>query len=211
HVIVLLFPLQGHINPALQFSKLIISKSLKVTFVIYLSDHNNKTELTQGQLDYVTLCFLSSDEPTIIQDLRSKFKRIVKKKLPGVVSEMREAGSPVVCLIYDSVVPLAFSIAKELNILRAVFFTMPCAVDTIFYNYYLGKIKVHRRMDDDNISNKDKVRVDGMEELVLEIQDLPSFPTMMATTTPLRRWQFCLTSLPTSTMRIGSFATLSLL
>ncbi|CAN1224059.1 UDP-glycosyltransferase 74E1 [Linum grandiflorum] len=88
---------------------------------------------------------------------------------------MREAGSPVVCLIYDSVVPLALSIAKELNILGAAFFTMPCAVDTIFYNYYLGKIKVRRRMDDDNISKKDKVHVEGMEELVLEIQDLPSF------------------------------------
>ncbi|CAN1224055.1 UDP-glycosyltransferase 74E2 [Linum grandiflorum] len=183
HVIVLPFPLQGHINPALQFSKLLISKGLKVTFVIYLSDHNNKIELTQGQLDSVTLRFLSSDEPTVIQDLRSdgglafleKFKRTVKKKLPGVVSEMREAGSPVVCLIYDSVVPLALSIAKELNILGAAFFTMPCAVDTIFYNYYLGKIKVRRRMDDDNISKKDKVHVEGMEELVLEIQDLPSF------------------------------------
>jgi hypothetical protein len=34
HVLVLPLPLQGHINPMLQFSKLLASKGLKVTLII---------------------------------------------------------------------------------------------------------------------------------------------------------------------------------
>ncbi|CAN0843686.1 UDP-glycosyltransferase 74G1 [Linum grandiflorum] len=178
HVMFLPFPFQGHINPALQFSKLLISKGLKVTLVVSLLDGTKTDQLSQGQLGSVTLRFLCSQDTNSDEEgeqehesggfaVLEKFKRTVKKKLPGVVSEMREGGSPVACLIYDSVVPWALGIAKELNILGASFFTMPCAVDTIFYNYHQGKIKL------DN-NKKGRVRVEGMEE-VLEIQDLPSY------------------------------------
>ena len=40
HVLVLPFPVQGHINPMLQFSKRLVSKGIKVTFITSTSIGN---------------------------------------------------------------------------------------------------------------------------------------------------------------------------
>ncbi|CAN1121293.1 UDP-glycosyltransferase 74E2 [Linum perenne] len=174
HVMVLPFPFQGHINPALQFSKLLISKGLKVTLIISLLD-DTTNDLTKGQLGSINVRFLSNQDINLEDEVGAggfaileKFNRTVKKKLPSVISEMRDIGYPVACLIYDSVIPWALDIAKEMNIFGASFFTMPCAVDTIFYNYHQGKIEIP--MND----KKAKVCVEGIEE-VFEINDLPSY------------------------------------
>ncbi|CAL1377146.1 unnamed protein product [Linum trigynum] len=173
HVLVLPFPFQGHINPALQFSRLLNSKGgIRVTLIIYAET----TELTQGQLGSLGVHLLSSThEPAAVQQeggfgFLDRFARTVKKELPRVADEIeRETGSGAACLVYDSVAPWALEVAREMNIPCASFFTQPCAVDAIICGYHEGRIKAP-------ITDKEeKFRVEGMAEVSLAVHDLPSY------------------------------------
>ncbi|CAI0421701.1 unnamed protein product [Linum tenue] len=175
HVLILPFPFQGHINPALQFSRLLISKGLRVTLIVYAEI---TTELTQGQLGSLAVHFLSThddeeEEPAVQAGgfgFLDRFAKTVKKELPRVACEIeRETGSGAACLVYDSVAPWALEVAREMNIPCASFFTQPCAVDAILYSYYEGRIRAP-------ITDKEeKFRVDGMAEVSLAVHDLPSY------------------------------------
>ncbi|CAN0843688.1 Mogroside IE synthase [Linum grandiflorum] len=176
HVIILPCPAQGHINPAVQFSKLLVSKGLKVTLVI--STH---VELAISQLGSVRVVVLSAynhEEAEYEEeeeeeegaegdvDLLKAYRMRVKKELPGVVSGIREGGERVACLVYDSIMPWGLGVARKLNMAGAAFFTQSCAADAIFCSHYQGTLKLP--VGEDRV-----VRVEGMGRL-LDLHDLPS-------------------------------------
>ncbi|CAN1223547.1 UDP-glycosyltransferase 74E1 [Linum perenne] len=174
HVILLPCPAQGHINPAIQFSKLLVSKGLKVTLVI-----STQIELTVSQLSSIQVVLLSSSNPEEDEeeedddekegdvDLLKTYRKRVKKQLPGVVSGLREEGERVACLIYDSIMPWSLGIARKLKMGGAAFFTQSCAVDAIFCSHHEGRLEIPVGQDRD-------ICVEGVGEM-LELHDLPSF------------------------------------
>ncbi|CAN1223555.1 UDP-glycosyltransferase 74E1 [Linum perenne] len=167
HVILLPCPAQGHINPAIQFSKLLVSKGLKVTLVI-----STQIELTVSQLSSIQVVLLSSsnpeeDEEEEDDDEKEAYRKRVKKQLPGVVSGLREEGERVACLIYDSIMPWSLGIARKLKMGGAAFFTQSCAVDAIFCSHHEGRLEIPVGQDRD-------ICVEGVGEM-LELHDLPSF------------------------------------
>ncbi|CAN1223561.1 UDP-glycosyltransferase 74E1 [Linum perenne] len=167
HVILLPCPAQGHINPAIQFSKLLVSKGLKVTLVI-----STQIELTVSQLSSIQVVLLSSsnpeeDEEEEDDDEKKTYRKRVKKQLPGVVSGLREEGERVACLIYDSIMPWSLGIARKLKMGGAAFFTQSCAVDAIFCSHHEGRLEIPVGQDRD-------ICVEGVGEM-LELHDLPSF------------------------------------
>nr|AFJ52961.1 UDP-glycosyltransferase 1 [Linum usitatissimum] len=172
HVIVLPCPAQGHINPALQFSKLLVSKGLKVTLVIA-----TQVELAISWLGSIQVVVLPTSNPEEADDeeeedekegdvdLLKTYRKRVKKELPGVVSGLEEGGERVACLVYDSIMPWGLGIARKLNLAGAPFFTQPCAVDAIFCSHYEGTLKIPVGDDRD-------VCVEGMGRM-LDLHDLP--------------------------------------
>ncbi|CAI0421694.1 unnamed protein product [Linum tenue] len=178
HVLVLPCPAQGHLNPALQFSKLLTSKGLNVTVIIVTA-----TELSCGQLGSVQVKQLSySDSTENCEaeedeerdgygncDLLKQYRKTLKMKLPGVVSQVEAGGDRVVCLVYDSLLWWCLGVARKLNLVAAAFFTQSCSVDAIYCGVREGRVRVPVALDERN-----EVFVEGLGRM-LELHDLPSF------------------------------------
>ncbi|XVE80832.1 hypothetical protein DITRI_Ditri15bG0012000 [Diplodiscus trichospermus] len=166
-VLVLPFPIQGHINPMLQFSKRLASKGLQITLVTFSCvkapavDEDGPVKLETISDDIRAENLLEKDPTPCLE----RFKAVVTLRLPQIISKL--AISKGSCLVYDSIAPWALDIARQQGLIGAAFFTHSCAVSTIFYNVHEGLLKVPLQADQSSFS------IAGLP--VLEKQDLPSF------------------------------------
>lgn len=154
HCVVLPFPGQGHINPMLQFSKLLQHEGMRITLV---------TTHFYGKS-------LQSVPPSIALETISdgcdngnmeRFWEVVPKTL----AELLEKLDHVDCIIYDSFFSWALHIAKKFGILAVVFFTQNMSVNSIYYHLHLGKLKPPLTQDEISLPFLPK----------LQLQDMPSF------------------------------------
>ncbi|XWS09465.1 hypothetical protein CRYUN_Cryun40dG0086900 [Craigia yunnanensis] len=164
-VLVLPFPVQGHINPMLQFSKRLVSKGLEVTLVTFsgnkalaVEDGPVKLEPISDDLGADNLLEKSLDA------YLERFKAVVTLRLPHIIAKLGISNNPGSCLVYDSIMPWALDTAKQQGLTGAVFFTHSCAVSTIVYNVHEGLLKVPLAESSFSIA--------GLP--VLEEHDLPS-------------------------------------
>ncbi|KAJ6371863.1 hypothetical protein OIU77_002227 [Salix suchowensis] len=102
HVVVIPYPVQGHINPMIQFSKLLAAKGLHVTLVIF----SGQTLLTHhDSLGSVKVVAISDgyDRGSIsIGDYLQQFQATVTQKLPRLVVELGiSSGHPVSCQVVN--------------------------------------------------------------------------------------------------------------
>ncbi|XP_021614338.1 UDP-glycosyltransferase 74E2 [Manihot esculenta] len=166
HVLILPLPLQGHINPMLQFSKRLASKGLKVTLLTFTGKPTTQGE--DGLLSFESISNTSEESRMDMDadDYMKKLQDMVALKLPAIVAKHEESGFPVSCLIYDSFMPWALELARKIGISPAPFFTESCAVCAIYYALHEGKLKIPT---DDEAS----VSLQGLPPL--EAYDLPSF------------------------------------
>ncbi|KAK8614835.1 hypothetical protein V6N13_068624 [Hibiscus sabdariffa] len=145
-VLILPFPLQGRINPMLQFAKRLVSKGLDVSLVTFcgnkpmaLPDRSSvKLEPVFDDLGADNVLGKSSD------DYLKRFKAVVSLRLPQIMAKlgMSKSENQASCLVYDSLAPWALDIAKEQGVYGAEFFAMSCAVSTVFYNVHEGLLKL---------------------------------------------------------------------
>ncbi|XP_022761458.1 UDP-glycosyltransferase 74E1-like [Durio zibethinus] len=168
-VLVLPFPVQGHVNPMLQFSKRLVSKGLEVTLLTFtgnkplaVQDGPVKLEPISDDLEADNLLVESPDA------YLERFKAVVTLRLPQIIAKlgMSKSNHSVSCLIYDSVIPWALDIAKQQGLHGAAFFTQSCAVNTIFYNVHEGLLKVP-------LAAQSSFSIVGLP--LLEEYDLPTF------------------------------------
>jgi len=169
HVLVLPLPLQGHINPMLQFSKRLASKGLKVTLIITPSIAKSM----QGQDSSIILepIFDGSKEGEMAANIDKYFERY-KLTMPHSLSNLidRYNGNeyPVKFLIYDSVLPWALDVARNKGIEGGPFFTQSYAVTAVLYHAAQGAFQVP-------VEESDQAAVSLPSLENLEFNDLPSF------------------------------------
>ncbi|CAI9108456.1 OLC1v1008045C1 [Oldenlandia corymbosa var. corymbosa] len=178
HVLVLILPVQGHINPLLQFSKLIASKGIKVTVVFTnpietTSLAGNESELIKFECIPERIKEKEVPENSAqnqdahearIQSLKVK----VLEHLPLILEGKASSGEPVKVVVYDSLVHYAYDVAKELGIQGAAFFTQSAIVSAIFYHLHEGTLRLPLQGES----------ITGSLPLVPSIfkqQDMPSF------------------------------------
>ncbi|KAJ9173969.1 hypothetical protein P3X46_017051 [Hevea brasiliensis] len=164
HIIALPFPAQGHINPMLQFSKLLTSKGLKVTLVTIID--NELTKAKHGSVIVDSISDNSEENGTIstMEEYWKNFSSLIERKLSEIVEKQGKSGRPISCLVYDSIMPWALDIARRLGLAAASFFTQSCAVSAIYYHVYEGRLNIP--------SEQTHVSLDGMPPL--QSYDLPS-------------------------------------
>ncbi|KAI3881216.1 hypothetical protein MKX03_015921 [Papaver bracteatum] len=182
HVLVLPLPVQGHINPILQFSKRLVSKGIKVAlFTTIFASKSVKTGAGSVSVvpfsdgfDETGLTKLSGD------NYMEKFKAAVQKHLPELIEKQERLGCPIRWLVYDSVIPWVFPLAKELGLLGAVFYTQSNSVNVVYYQVSKGLIPLPVQGP--------TLSVPGLASL--EPHELPSFvykpdsyPAILATVT----------------------------
>lgn len=174
HCLVLAFPAQGHVSPLLQFSKRVHEKGVRVTFVSTFFICKTLATFNGHDFPNITLHTISDgydeggmDSAETLEAYLNSFRRVGSRTLSQLITKLAELGSPVDCVVYDSVLPWALDVAKGLGLNGASFFTQPCAVCSIYFHVREKTLKLPVLEDESVIS------LPGLP--LLEKRDLPSF------------------------------------
>ncbi|XP_068664957.1 mogroside IE synthase-like [Aristolochia californica] len=143
HVLVFPCPAQGHINPMLQFAKRLLHKGLKVSLVATtVLTKSIVAETGPISLELISDGSEDGQEKAVSTEALERFKRIGSQSLNDLILKLGNSDRPVDCLVYDSFLPWALDVAKQVGIPGAAFFTQTCAVEAIYYNAYHRKVSV---------------------------------------------------------------------
>ncbi|KAL4631960.1 hypothetical protein ACB092_04G017300 [Castanea dentata] len=169
HVLALPFPIQGHINPLLQFSKRLVSKGLKATLATTLFIHNTMQPQSSSSLQFDTISdgydeggFAQAES---IHACLNRMETIGSKTLADLIIKNKNTANPIDCIIYDPFLPWALEVSKKFGIYGAAFFTQTCAVNFIYYHVHHGILKLP--------ITSTPISIPGLP--VLELEDMPSF------------------------------------
>ncbi|KAL7264064.1 hypothetical protein ACSBR1_002089 [Camellia fascicularis] len=182
HCLVLPYPIQGHINPMLQFSKRLEHKGVKVRLAITQFIFNKTMNGTSSSSISVETISDGYDEggPEAAsggyEEYLPRFREVGSKTLAGLVVKFGNMGCPVDCIVYDAFLPWGLDVAREFGLIGAVFFTQSCAVDNIYYHVYNGHLKLP-------LTETTNIMVPGLPPL--EISDMPSFVSVPQVYPPL--------------------------
>ncbi|GMI98600.1 UDP-glycosyltransferase 74 F1 [Hibiscus trionum] len=146
HVLVFPFPGQGHINPMLQFAKRLLSKGVRAALVSTVFLASSSFSGSSISFDHHTISD-GFDEGGIYQAADaeaylSTFCSVGSKSLAALIQRLGETGHPVDALVYDSLMPWALDVAKQLGVPAAAFFTQSCAVNSVYYHVWKGDLQL---------------------------------------------------------------------
>ncbi|XP_016441647.1 UDP-glycosyltransferase 74G1-like isoform X2 [Nicotiana tabacum] len=170
HCLILPYPAQGHINPMLQFSKRLQSKSVKITIATTKSFLKTMQELsTLVSIEAISDGYDDGghEQAGSFVTYITRFKEVGSDTLSHLIETLTTRGCPVNCIIYDPFLPWAVEVAKKYGLACAAFFTQSCAVDNIYYYVHKGVIKLPPTEVDE------QVLVPGL--LTIEKSDVPTF------------------------------------
>ncbi|KAK3020997.1 hypothetical protein RJ639_045462 [Escallonia herrerae] len=174
HALVLPFPVQGHINPMLQFSKRLASKGVKVTLVAT----TNSIQPPDNSID-IEYIPDGSDQTDQKKDAGlERFKSVASRVLPDLIEKLNGYGScPVKLVVYDSILPWALDIAHELGLYGASFFTQSCAVSAIYYHTSRGSLEIGS-LEGENVVLP-SMPLMGVKDLPSFISDMDAYPALL--------------------------------
>jgi|UniRef100_A0A2N9JBD1 pathogen-inducible salicylic acid glucosyltransferase len=144
HILVLSHPVQGHINPMLQFSKRLASKGPRVTFVSTSSISESMQRHASHSMNFENISD-GSEESDNLESIDASVKRFqlnVSQSLTKLIERHNSSKYPPKILVYDSFMPWALTIARQLGLDGAPFFTQSCAVDAIYYHAHHGGVRI---------------------------------------------------------------------
>ncbi|XP_077228656.1 UDP-glycosyltransferase 75C1-like [Tasmannia lanceolata] len=178
HFLLVTFPAQGHINPALQFAKrLVHTDAARVTFTttVYAQNHILKSSHPiHHLLSYASFSdgfdegVKPSDDPNQIM---AQFKDLGSKNITHLVRTLADQGQPVTCIIYTILLPWVADVAFNLQIPSRLLWIQPASVFAIYYHYYHGLDHLIKTQLNENPS----LVIDLPKLPLLIPQDLPSF------------------------------------
>ncbi|XP_050235948.1 UDP-glycosyltransferase 74E1-like [Mercurialis annua] len=169
HVLVFPYPIQGHINPMLQFSKRLASQGLKVTLIITTSLAKTMQVPQQSSINVETIFdgFKDGEKASTPKEYIATFQATAPKSLAELIEKHGESSEPVNCVVYDSIIPWVLDVARRFGIYGASFFTQSCAVTGLYYHKTKGALK------EVCLEEENSVLVPCYPEM--EVDDLPSF------------------------------------
>uniref|UniRef100_A0A2N9JBC5 Glycosyltransferase n=1 Tax=Fagus sylvatica TaxID=28930 RepID=A0A2N9JBC5_FAGSY len=144
HILVIPYPVQGHINPMLQFSKRLASKGPRVTFIT-TSSISESIQAHASHSINVEIISDGSEEGNNLESIEAYLKRFqlnVSQSLAKIIEKHNSSQYPPKILVYDSVMPWALNIARQLGLDGATFFTQSCAVKAIYYHAHHGAVPI---------------------------------------------------------------------
>ncbi|GLT65371.1 hypothetical protein SLA2020_378090 [Shorea laevis] len=184
HILILPFPLQGHIKPFLNLAALLSHAGLHVTFLNTEHNHRCLTHLQKLSTQFPTLHFesipdgLPADHPRRsilhVADLMPSIDSVMKQLFRELLGDLcRKSELPVTCVISDGLMPFAIDFAKELGIRAMSYrvFTAACLLSFLCLPKLIEEGQVPIIGDDD--LDRTITCIPGMEGL-LRGRDLPS-------------------------------------
>ncbi|XP_047967672.1 UDP-glycosyltransferase 74E2-like [Salvia hispanica] len=163
HCLILPYPIQGHINPMLQFSKRLAAKGISITFAAL---ENVLTDEFSASISVETISdgYTAATRATaLLPEYLPTFQKAGSESLAQLIQKLRERGRAVDCVIYDTFLPWGLAVARNMGLFGAAFFTQSCSVNIVYYTLFKGWLEPP-----------------GLEEVVL----LPGLPELGASDLP---------------------------
>ncbi|KAF7845117.1 UDP-glycosyltransferase 74G1-like [Senna tora] len=146
HCVVLAYPAQGHINPLLEFSKLLQHKGIKVTFVTTRSFCKNLHKQLPHSIPLETISdgydnggIKEADSPKAYYE---RFREVGTQDLCELIHNHKLGDDEVDCVVYDSFLIWVLDVAKRFGIVGVSFLTQNVGVNSIYYHVNKGMLKV---------------------------------------------------------------------
>ncbi|XP_059447402.1 UDP-glycosyltransferase 75C1-like [Corylus avellana] len=183
HFLLITYPIQGHINPGLQFSKRLIRLGAHVTFVTTVAARRRmaKTPDPDG-LSFSTFSdgyddgFKDNDGD--LGKYMSEIRRRSSQALTDLVVSSANEGRPFTGLVYTILLPWAGDVANEFHLPSALLWIQPAMVFDIYYYFFNGYGDVIRNSSNDPSC---PIQLPGLP--LLTSRDLPSFLLASSTQT----------------------------
>ncbi|GLT80563.1 hypothetical protein SLA2020_519970 [Shorea laevis] len=175
HFLVLTFPAQGHINPALQFAKRLIRIGADVTFVTCVSAYR-RMNTNPPTIEGLSFTMFSDGYDDGLKEFHdpaqymSEFKRRGSETLTNLVLSSQKEGRSFTCIVYTILLPWAAVVARASNVPSALLWIQPATVLDIYYYYFYGYGDTIRN----NANDPSRlIQLPGLPPLIN--RDLPSF------------------------------------
>ncbi|KAK7247040.1 hypothetical protein RIF29_41916 [Crotalaria pallida] len=144
HFLLITYPAQGHINPALQFSKQLINLGFHVTLSTTLHMHRRMSNKpTLPGLSYTPFSdgYDSGFKPTADTDYArymSELKRHSSDFITDLIVFNAEKGHPFTCIVYTPILCWVAEAARAFHLPAALLWVQPATVFDIYYYYFHG-------------------------------------------------------------------------
>ncbi|PKI78105.1 UDP-glycosyltransferase 74E2-like [Punica granatum] len=174
HVLVVTYPLQGHINPLLQFSKRLASKGPKVTLILPSSTIKFPPGATPSSISvaHIPDGYKEGETLTVDEHLQ-RFQTVVSRNLSEFIREQVESDFPPKVLVYDSILVWALDIAREHGLLGVPFFTQSCVVNAIYYLVNHGQLEIPPRGPFNSMPSAPPLEVSDLPSMITDIESYP--------------------------------------
>ncbi|CAL5096146.1 unnamed protein product [Urochloa decumbens] len=148
HVLLVSFPLQGHVNPLLRLASRLASQGLLVTFTTFrhaglraLPDDDDDGAGRRIRFEYLRDVSPSDDDDARHYQDPSEMLRHVADVGPAALAALirRQAGAgrPVSCVVNNPFVPWALDVAAGTGVpCGAMLWIQSCAVLSLYYHFY---------------------------------------------------------------------------
>ncbi|KAF3455482.1 hypothetical protein FNV43_RR00111 [Rhamnella rubrinervis] len=176
--LILAFPVQGHINPSLQFAKQLISTGAQATFVTTLSAHRR---MSTGDSTFIGSLLFASFSDGFDDDgfkpgedfehYMSEFSHRGSQAVSDIIFSATNEGRPFTAFVYTIFMPWATELARELRLPSALLWIQPVTVFDMFYYYFHGCGDLIKNI---SYSPSHPIELPGLP-LKLTSRDLPSF------------------------------------
>jgi hypothetical protein len=176
HVLLVTFPSQGQINPALQFAKRLVRLGAHVTFTTSVFAHRRMTKTLTPHDDGLSFATYSDGydngtEPDIdVDHYMSELKRHGSQTLTDLILSSANEGRSFTCLVCTTLIPWAADVASGLDLPSALLWIQPATVFDIYYYYFKGYGDL---IENSSRDPSRSIQLPGLP--LLTSRDLPSF------------------------------------
>lgn len=143
HFLLVTYPVQGHINPALQFAKRLLRAGARVTFPTTVSAYRKMEKGNSIPKDVTFTTFSDGcddgDRRNVDGDGQSYFsvfRQRGSESLRELLEKSAAEGNRVTCLVYTLILPWAAEVARGLNVPSALLWIQPATVFDVYYYYF---------------------------------------------------------------------------
>ncbi|KAM5569913.1 mogroside IE synthase-like [Rosa sericea] len=185
HILVFPFPVQGHMNPMVQFAKRLVSKGQRVTIVTTFSSSKSVPTLNPTSFgSNLKMEFISDGSEQVkdsetIEESIERFRISTTKSLTNLMTKIRNSSDasqyPLKFVVYHSGMPWVLDVARRQGIDGAPFFTTSCAVATIFHHVHEGTLQLPLEGPRAIMPSMPPLELNDLPTFLSDVESYPAF------------------------------------
>ncbi|KAL4631953.1 hypothetical protein ACB092_04G016700 [Castanea dentata] len=176
HILVIPYPVQGHINPMLQFSKRLATKGARVTLVATSTIRNSMQALQGASSVNINIISDGSEGEETVESLIAtvdRFKDVVSQSLAEYIEKLNSSEYPPKFIVYDCALPWALDVARKYGIDGAPFYTQSCAVNVVYYHFKKGTVRLPVEEPTVSLPSMPKLAINDLSSLLSNPSSYP--------------------------------------